>query len=329
MLKNPKKNFGILPSGDFVMTVILGILFLLVPVISIIVRSAINVSIPTAQAFYGGFALTMIFLWAFTIKKPEKDAIGYYGISKRERYMRKILIPFLNKKYGVKVHAKTKSDLTRLALKGEVNVTKNDKFLEDVHFMGWEEIESAAVDKAGNPDLGSLVYLVKLQDDESLVELIPEGIKDGESLTVYRPQQNIPSLEETESGVRNMVFDIISAVPESETVIRGVAPSNTEFPGVDSELRVFVDAAGQFNYSGTEMKKLVEDVVFNVRMNQTALVVSLINTPAGKTYVSGRLVANEGYEDVSGKDLKTMAKAEESEHMIFLDDIKKLSNTHA
>lgn len=329
MLKNPKRNFGWLPSGEFIAHIAFCLLFFVLPLTAFLARAITNTPIETHEAFYAGFSLTMLLLWLYVSKRDSKDDLSLYSISKRERYIKNTLIPFLSQKYGITIHAKNRIALTRLALSGHVNATRGTEPLENIHFMGWDEIEEAAKARETIADLGSKVYLVQAKDDGSLLEIPPVGTKEDDLLTIYKPQQNLPTLEETEFGIKNMIFDIISALPTSETVIRGVAPSNTEFPGVDSELRVSVDTEGRCSYSSQELKALAEDVVFNVRLNETALVVSLINTPKGTTYVSGRLVSNEGYEDVSSNDLKHMAKTEESETIIFLDDIKNVSKSNA
>lgn len=324
MLKNPKKNFGAMPTGNFLAGLFLVAAFLVIPFIVTCVKVFTGVAISETEAFGTGARLVFLILYAAIFLKKDKGDIGFYAVSKRTRYITKSLIPFLNKKYGVKINAKESKMLTRLALGGAIDVRKDTKPLADVHFMGWDEIEKVAASGEKNDDLGNLVYLVTEEEDGSLQEIVPAGHKDGDPITVYRMPHVHTSLEETETGVKNMVFDIISSLPVSETVIRCIAPSNSDLPGVDSELRVSVDPGGVVNYSNEELKTIVENTVFNVRMSDTGLVVSLINTPDGKTYVSGRLVSNDSYSDVAGESLRNMAKAEESESMIFLDDLKSI-----
>lgn len=325
MLKNPKKNFGIIPTGNFLAGVILVMAFLVIPFILTSIKAITGAEIGTLEAFTTGARLIFLILYASILWKKDKDSLGIYDISKRTRYVQKTLIPFLNRKYGVKINAKSQQTLTRVALGGHIEAQKDNTLLDDLHFMGWEEIEKIASTGEKNDELGNLVYLVTDHDEDgSLREIFPVGFKDGDQLTVYRSPQNIPTLAETETGVKNMVFDIISSLPVSETVIRCIAPSSNELPSVDAELRVSVDPGGAVSYSNEELKNIIESTVFNVRMSDTGMVVCLINTPDGKTYVSGRLVSNESYSDVAAESLRHMAKAEDTESMIFLDDLKSI-----
>lgn len=324
MLKNPKKNFGIMPTGNFLAGVILVMGFLVIPFFVTCIKAATGAEITSIDAFATGARLVFLVLFASILHKRDKDSYGLYAISKRIRYIQKTLIPFLNRKYGVKIKASDSQMLTRLAVGGHIAAIKNGRGVDDLHFMGWEEIENVAKTGEANDDLGNLVYLVTDAEDGSLQEMEPVGYKEGDPIVVYRtPEARIP-LAETETGIKNMIFDIISSLPVSHTVIRSCVPSDDEMPGVEAELRVSVEPGGIVSYSNDELKTMIESTVFNVRMSSTGLVVSLINTPDGKTYVSGRLVSNDNYSDISGKSLRHMTKAEDTESIIFLDDLKSI-----
>ena len=313
-----------MPTGNFIAGVVLVLAFLVVPFIITCIKAVSGAEIEGTEAFATGARLVFLIFYAAIFLKKDKDDIGFYAASKRTRYIMKTLIPFLNRKYGVKINTKDNRMLTRLALGGDINARKNNQPIDALHFMGWDEIEKLATSGERDDSLGTLVYLVTEESDGSLQEIVPAGHKDGDPLTVYRMPHIHTTLAETETGVKNMIFDIISSLPVSETVIRCIAPSNTDLPGVDAELRVSVDPGGAVSYSNEELKNIIENTVFNVKMSDTGLVVSLINTPDGKTYVSGRLVSNDSYSDVAGESLRNMAKAEESESMIFLDDLKSI-----
>lgn len=316
-----------MPTGNFLAGVILVMAFLVIPFITTCIKLLTGVEIGTTEAFASGARVFFLILFASIFWNRDKDGLGIYTISKRLRYVQKTLIPFLNRKYGVKIKASEGQALTRLALGGHIAATTSSKpaeAIEDLHFMGWEEIEKVAETGQPNDDLGNLVYLVTDTEEGSLEEIKPVGYQEGDPIVVFRTPQPVTSLAETETGIKNMLFDIISSLPVSETVIRSIAPSSEELPGVDSELRVSVDPGGAVSYSNEELKNVIESTVFNVRMSDTGLVVSLINTPDGKTYVSGRLVSNDSYSDVAGESLRHMAKAEDNESMIFLDDLKSI-----
>lgn len=327
MLKNPKKNFGVMPTGNFLAGVILVMGFLVIPFITTCIKAVTGAEISGVEAFGTGARLVFLVLFASILHKKDKDSYGIYAISKRLRYVQKTLIPFLNRKYGVKIKASDSQMLSRIALGGHiaaVTATKPTKAIDDLHFMGWEEIEKVATTGKKDDDLGSLVYLVTDTEDGSMQEIEPVGYKEGDPIVVYRTPQERISLAETETGIKNMIFDIISSLPVSQTVIRTCVPSDDEMPGVEAELRVSVEPGGIVSYSNEELKSMIESTVFNVRMSSTGLVVSLINTPDGKTYVSGRLVSNDNYADISGKNLRHMTKAEDTDSIIFLDDLKSI-----
>lgn len=326
MLKSPAKRFGILPTGEFIAGVILFVMFIVGPLINTAVKFLTGAEIPGTEAFLTGIrgAILIVFLGFYF--SQGRNGITIYGVSKRERYLRKHLIPFLNKKYGIKIDTKDRSNVLHLPLASTIKATKDGKPIEDIHFMGWDEIEKVSDTGKKEEELGKMVCIVTLdEEDHSLLEIEPVGYKEGDSRIVFRHPEETPALEETETGIKNMLFDIISSLPVSETVIRCAAATSSEIPGIDAEMRVSVDPGGAVSYSSADLKEIMDAILFNVRMTGNTLVVALINTPNGKTYVSGRVVANGGYSDVEGEVLKTMSHSDDNDSMVFLDDLKSIS----
>lgn len=324
MLKNPKKHFGIMPTGNFIAGAILFMGFLLIPLATTGVKLFTGASIDSFEAFASGARLIIMFLFTAIFYRAAKEDINIYAANKRVRYIRRSLVPFLNEKYGVKINSKEDHVLARLAAGGHIPATRNGRLVDDLHFVGWNKIEEAAKTGIQDDSLGNSIYLMTDEEDGSMRELVPVGAKDGDPLVVLRVPQEVASLSETETGIQNMFFDILSSLPPSETSIKCISPSNPEFEGVNADLRVSVGMDDSVSYSNTELKSMIETTLFNVRLNESGLVVCIINTPDGKTYISGRMVDTDRYTDVAGERLRRMSQAEESETMIFLDDLKTI-----
>lgn len=324
MLKNPRKNFGIVPASPgigFTLSVFFIIFYLVLPLIANTANYLLGDTVTPSEGFGNGVRLGILFMLIWTVQLSKGRIQEAYIVYKRVRYIKKDLMPFLRYKYNVELDRSLDNALNIIG-DGPLSVRGMGP-QETLRFMGWEDIEKAAQGEGLLSPLGDSVYLVLQMADLSRKELAVTG-KDNDEREIFRPVEEPLPLEEIEEGIQTMISSIIHGLPAGESSLKCLSAGNSEIEGVEGDFIVRTDIDGSVSYSLEKYNSLVEAALFNVRMTGNSMIVSVAQTHSDKTFICAQIIKDNGYIEVPPSDLKRITQSEETEGFVFVKNVKEM-----
>lgn len=312
-LRNPRKNFGITPETSLLFWAALLVFLFVVPFFTFVLHYVNGFVIPPHEYYWAGIQTMIIFSLGLGVNYGGKTLWRY---SLRKRYVKRHLIPFVNKKYNLKI---AKIHAANFLISEDININIQGT---KVVFMGWELIEEEAHNQTGEA-LSEKVYLV-IEDPHTakLVELPYEG---AEHLASFSPVKQL-SLEESEQKTRMRIRDIVDQLPAGIAHIQIVPAANSELPDVVKTIDISITQEGTVQYSNAEMKELVDGIFFNVRMNSQSFIAVSVHSPImNDSHCVGMFITEEGIIPATAEETKSTFSRPEST-MKFLDDISEFKN---
>lgn len=312
-LKRPRKNFGFIPEFSLLFWAALFVFLFVIPFVNFVMQYINGFVIPPHEYYWAGVQTVILLACGIFMLYGGKTLWRY---SLRKRYVKRHLIPFVNRKYKLKIaKVRTADFLVANEMTIDIKGTK-------VVFMGWECIEEEAKARSGE-DLSSKVFLMLVDPThEKLVEFPYEGAEHLVSLT---PVKQV-SIEESERKTRMSIRDIVDQLPVGTANIQIVPNANTEMPDVVKTIDIITTPHGTVQYSNAEMKELIDAIFFNVRMNSRSFIVVSVNPPNSDTYyLVGMLITEDGALPASAEETK-LTFAKPLPRMKFLDEISEFKN---
>lgn len=320
MIRPPVKNFGILPTGELVAHCFVFVLFGVLPLIMFLVQFVTGVPLKETATLRVVVGVIIVGRYAWTVFSTPGGLRTIWEVSKRRRYIHKSLNRHFKEKYGLKV-VNVDAVLTgdNLTLKGRRNPP------EDAFMLGWEYVEAAATGEGLDSPLAETIFLVQPSVNGKAMELpLRQGAEeDRATFSSHENLPAVPTLGETETGIKTMISGIIQSLPSGHATLRCIAPDGSEI-GVESEMTVEVETDSRLSYSLKEFQTLVESVLFNVRLADATMVVCIVEKATGKKYICGHIVQNTGYSDVPVETLKTITDEDDFKEFIFVKNAKEM-----
>lgn len=134
-LKYPKKNFGFLPPLSVIFDILFVMVFFILPLIAFAINYFTGNRMDSSEYFFNGFRLAVV-LCSVVILSMLMSPKTYVERAKSQAYAKKEVIPFLNKKYGVKIPKNQ-----------AINISDNKTFMlggQTIHFIGWRFLANGA-----------------------------------------------------------------------------------------------------------------------------------------------------------------------------------------
>lgn len=323
-LSAPRQNFGFLPTGGFLAHCFIVVFILLLPLLFALWQLLTNAYIAPLTAFSAGFRLLLLFIYAKIIFFSGTSLGDLYMHSKKVRYVNKTLIPFLVKRYGIKVDVRGSENVWHFINGQPVTGYRGEgKDDEQVRLIGWESVEE---DASGRPvDLEDNVYLVEKLENELYSEFARVDNPDHESQTFHSTPGNV-SLGATESFMYATIGEMLASLPQG-TAMMTCFPRNTDF-GIKTSFAVFVDDDYCAHYSLKEFSSFIETVIFNTRLSDEALMICSLERD-DKTFFWGRVIHNFGYFELSVQALQRLSQQWEGfepDNMVFVEKVSEIPN---
>lgn len=325
MLKAPRRNFGIIPSNGMIahLAVLAG--FILTP-LTLILASFIKGNSPGfGDGILSGAGLSILAGYAGYVLTH--DGKELWAESLRVRYAQRILIPFLNKKYALTL-VNSQDNARRVIAGTSVLFTKSSRRPTEAFLMGWDEIENAAMDTAvalsPEKDFGRRICLVQNAGPDVARELAMPGVDDDDREVFMNAL--LPALEETERGIKAMMANVIQGLPHGTTRLMAHAPSRDGVSGVTCEFPIR-KGDDETTYPSQGFSAFVDATLFNVRMLGSSLVVAVIKTDSGVTYMCGHLVQNSGCIEIDPHTMEEISGAA-TEGVVFVKNTAEIKEGH-
>lgn len=318
-LKSPRKNFGVIPDSYFIITMLGLVIVCILPLMFLAYRV-----IFTGYALVGpdylnaGIRLILTAALAYPLWS---DPRGFWQKSLRKRYVRKQLLPFLNKKYQVKIKDKQIDAL----LSGAPILKRADG--EDIYCLGWRRIEEIAAGEVIDYNLGHDVHLVIRDEGQNALCEIPRvGATELFMLDLAPFQHQHEEVEPmTESKVRSIVLDIIDELPPGRVNFQIVSKSGGELPDVLKSMTVEVDKQNNVVYTKDSLNELVNAAFFNVQMTGDTMIMMIAKLAhTEQPYTAAILITKEyGWGDYMPEGANENIEEDDA---IFLESISLLKN---
>lgn len=303
-LKPPRKNYGFLPSNIFIAHTTLFLLSFIVVGFGVF-RYATEPELKLNFIFLMWVVAFSIYLRTITSNWRNRQNI--IRNSREMRYYQRRVIPFLKKRYGVTPNSKNADELSAL-FSGEGRVKgRNGSYI----IRGVDAIDSTAEGKIGSFDEDA-VMLLKVIDHESILELPRADLKSHEP-SKYSIVAQKPTLREFETTIELKFAEFVNQAKP------GVTHFNVSYPdvsdsenGIQGTFKVAVDDEGLVVYSRQEMKKIIEAMVFGVRMYSQSLLVALRESNENPS-VAGVVFTETNYANLSIEEMKNIMNQHKSE----------------
>lgn len=318
MLQPPRKNFGYIPSTGLLAHIAVFLLGCIVPLSFTLYSALTGKDIASMEALLTGIRLviTVLYVSLLFLLGPR----NLWETSKRQRYVTKHLMPFLHRKYGIRKDSLRGKSSELLSGQPVFFPARKDSPVE-LMLVGWESIATAAEDGTPIKNLGDKVHVLQSAGPGIMREIPVIG--GDEKDRVVLQSETVPSLDDTETGIRTMIAKAIQEIPHGHSRLQCLAPANGAISGVEYVFEI-VHNDEELRYSPKSFEALVEAILFNVRMAGSALVVSLVNAESGVDYICGQIVQNAGYSDISVETLKEISSESDTDGLVFVKNIKEM-----
>lgn len=325
MLKAPRRNFGIIPSNGMIAHLAILAGFILTP-LALIVTSFIKGDSPGfGSGILSGAGLSILAGYAgYVLAHNGKEL---WAESLKMRYVQRILIPFLNKKYALTL-VNSQDNARRVIAGTPVLFAKSSRRPTEAFLMGWDEIEKTSMGPhdalSTGKDFGRHICLVQNAGPDVVRELAMPGVDDDDREVFMNTV--LPSLEETERGIKAMMANVIQGLPHGTTRLVAHAPSRDGTSGVTCEFSIR-KGDDETMYPSQGFSAFVDAVLFNVRMLGSSLVVAVIKTDSGVTYMCGHLVQNSGCVEIDPRTMEEISGAA-TEGVVFVKNTAEIKEGH-
>lgn len=315
-LKSPHRNFGFVPDSYFIITM-LGLLLVCILPLGFLAYRVIftGYALVGPDYFHAGIRIVLTAALSYPLWS---DPRGFWQKSLRKRYVRKYLIPFLNKKYRVKIKVQQVESLLSGApiLKGNSG--------EEIYCLGWQRIEEVAAGEQIDYNLGKDVHLVVRDEEQNTLREIPRpGTTDlfVLDLTPFQKQHDAHVEPMTEEKVRSILLDIIDDLPPGRVNFQIIGKSTGSLPDVMKSMTVDVDDKHQVSYSKESLNELVSAAFFNVQLTDDTMIMFIAKLLNNEQPYGASIIITKEYG--WGNYIPEGANDEEDD-LIFLDSISRL-----
>lgn len=307
-LRHPSKNFGF-PSFGLFAAIFFFIFFIITPLISFISKYLGGYAIPEGDYYLNGIrtVLALWFIWQVRITGRVR-----WGLSKRKKYVRKSLIPFLNQKYGITIDP---DDAANIMAERPFELRK-DIF---VQFDGWGYIESEAAHqhfKKDGVDIGQGMTLIMESGYELNHQFKNAPFESSDDVFTIAEDSSMgePHL------VQLAVLNILDNLPAGTEAVFNVINRQGDFIDIPASLQVAVKD-DKLKYSPQDLSFFVDAIAANVAKNDSSLLTVALNQNAEdqEDQPHGIVFTTKGFDFIDDKEFNKMF-TDESGHLRYNKD---------
>lgn len=310
----PKKNFGILPTNGFTLYIIV-LVFALVNLFRIVGEaffedknapgySSINTIIILVVAF---------FVSGFFMSNIKYGAILYHN-SRRQRYLKSRVIPYFEKKYGVKIETKNHAGY-RMVVNHAVKFAGDEK---EYVLIGWDVVEESAAKGTAFTFEDSLYIAERLTNGSRELKLADH--KEGDERSTFSLVKESSDLSGTEKNISELFHGIMFDLPEGRQTLQVIPPEKMEFPGLKRTLKVNVDFDG-LQFARKDLQELIDAAIFNIQLGGSSFLLIQANS-GDKHYILGKMLFSGNHNNLTVEALTNVIGNEKNIH--YAEDLKSL-----